>query len=388
MTSDEMFSPGLEGVIATDTKLSFLDVEHERIVVRGYDLIELARRVHYTDVAFLLIHGALPGPGKQSMFANALGDGAALPDGMRELLRSLPPGTHPMDTLRTGISALAGSEDPDRLDDTGHGANVTKGVRIVAAAPTIVAEGYRAAHDMPSAEPEHDLSHPARFLRMIPGAATDDDAVAIFDRVLTCYAEHELANSTLAARVVASSLGDIYGALTGATAALKGPLHGGANEEAARMFAAIHEHAGDPADAAEGYVVARLEAGERVMGFGHRVYMHRADPRAVLLHDDLLALAERRADAEAYVAAYERAVEVMQREKGLYPNADLPIGLILYLLDIPIELFTPIFLCARAAGLVAHVIEQHDHNRIYRPRVLYEGPFDLHPRDDFRPAPL
>ena len=135
-------------------------------------------------------------------------------------------------------------------------------------------------------------------------------------------------------------------------------------------------------------MLERLGAGERVMGFGHRVYMHRADPRAELLLEDLLALAARRPDAEAYVAAYERAVEVMQREKGLYPNADLPIGLILYLLDIPIELFTPIFLCARAAGLVAHVIEQHDHNRIYRPRVLYEGPFDLHPPDDFVPSPL
>jgi citrate synthase len=116
--------------------------------------------------------------------------------------------------------------------------------------------------------------------------------------------------------------------------------------------------------------------------------MHRADPRAVLLHDDLLALAARRPDAGPYVAAYERAVEVMHREKGLFPNADLPIGLILYLLDIPIELFTPIFLCARTAGLVAHVIEQHDHNRIYRPRVLYEGPFDLHPPEGYLPSPL
>ena len=384
----ESYSPGLEGVIATDTQISFLDVDHERIVVRGYDLIELAQRVHYADVAFLLIHGALPGPGKQAMFANALGDGAVLPDGMRDLLLRLPPQTHPMDALRTGLSALAGSEDPAHLDDTSHGANVTKGVRILAAAPTIVAESYRAARRLPPAEPEHDLSVPARLLRMIPGAATDLEAVATLDRVLTCYAEHELANSTLAARVVASSLGDIYGAVTAATAALKGPLHGGANEEAARMFAAIHEHEGDPAEAAEAFVLERLAAGERVMGFGHRVYMHRADPRAELLLEDLLALAARRPDAEAYVAAYERAVEVMQREKGLYPNADLPIGLILYLLDIPIELFTPIFLCARTAGLIAHVIEQHDHNRIYRPRVLYEGPFDLHPPDDFVPSPL
>ena len=169
----ESFSPGLEGVIATDTEISFLDVDHERIVVRGYDLIELAQRVHYADVAFLLIHGALPGPGKQAMFANALGDGAVLPDGMRDLLLRLPPQTHPKDALRTGLSVLAGSEDAARLEDTSHGANVTKGVRILAAAPTIVAESYRAARRLPAAEPEHDLSVPARLLRMIPGAARD-----------------------------------------------------------------------------------------------------------------------------------------------------------------------------------------------------------------------
>ena len=384
----EAFSPGLEGVIATDTEISYLDGEREQIVVRGYDLIELARRAHFADVAFLLVHGALPGRGKQAMFANALGDGAVLPAGMQELFASLPKGTHPMDMLRTGISVLAGSEERATLDDASHGANVTKGVRILAAAPTIVANGYRALHGLPPVEPEHDASYPARFLAMIPGAATDAEAVRTFDRVLTCYSEHELANSTLAARVVASSLGDIYGAVVAATASLKGPLHGGANEEAARMFAAIHEHGGGGGDAAEAYVTGRLAGKERVMGFGHRVYMHRADPRAVLLREDLDQLAARRPDGPAYLAAYDRAVEVMLREKRLHPNTDLPIGLILYLLDVPIELFTPIFLCARTSGLVAHVIEQHDHNRIYRPRVLYEGPFDLHPPEDFVPSPL
>ena len=160
---------------------------------------------------------------------------------------------------------------------------------------------------------------------------------------------------------------------------------------AARMFAAIHEHEGDPAEAAEAFVLERLAAGERVMGFGHRVYMHRADPRAELLLEDLLSLAARRPDAGAYVAAYERAVEVMRREKGLYPNADLPIGLILYLLDIPIELFTPIFLCARAAGLVAEreLVEGADYDVAAElPDRVYEGPFDLHPPDDFVPSPL
>jgi citrate synthase len=388
MSGSPPFSPGLEGVIATDTQISVLDEEREQIVVRGYDLIELARRAHYADVAFLLIHGALPGPGKQAMFANALGDGAVLPGQIQDVLTALPPGTHPMDALRTGLSALAGTEERAVLEDPSHDANVTKGVRILAAAPTIAVNAYRALEGLAPAGPEHDLSYPARFLAMIPGAATDPEAVQIFDRVLTCYAEHELANSTLAARVVASSLGDIYGAVVAATASLKGPLHGGANEEAARMFAAIAAHEGGGAAAAEDYVLARLADHEKVMGFGHRVYMHRADPRAVLLREDLDGLAERRPDGAAYLAAYDRAVEVMQREKGLYPNTDLPIGLLLFLLGIPIELFTPIFLCARTAGLVAHVIEQHDHNRIYRPRVLYEGPFDLHPPEGFVPAPL
>jgi citrate synthase len=199
--------------------------------------------------------------------------------------------------------------------------------------------------------------------------------------VLICYSEHELANSTLTARVAASTLTDIYGAVVAATAALKGPLHGGANEAAARMFADIAERGGSAT--AEAYVSEKLAAGDRIMGFGHRVYMHRPDPRALLLKADLDAMAARDAEAADLVRSYEICAATMEREKGLYPNADLPIGLIMYVLGIPIELYTPIFLCARLAGLVAHVIEQHDHNRLFRPRVLYEGPRDLSPPDGY-----
>ena len=174
--TDPAFSPGLEGVIATDTELSFLDVEHERIVVRGYDLIELAQRVHYADVAFLLIHGALPGS-RQAVHVRerARRRRGAAPTGMLELL-AVAAGADPSDGRAAHGHLRAGRarRTRERLEDTGHGANVSKGVRILAAAPTIVADAYRAAHDLPPAEPEHDLSYPARFLAMIPGAAHDE----------------------------------------------------------------------------------------------------------------------------------------------------------------------------------------------------------------------
>jgi citrate synthase len=280
-------------VIPTETQISFCDVDRDRIVVRGYDLIELAHRAHFADVAFLLIHGSLPGPGKRSMFANALGDGATLPQGVRDVIGALPTSTHPLDALRIGISILATSEEPDRLEDTGHGANVTKGVRILSAAPTIVATAYRATHDLPPSAPEHDLSYPARFLRMIPGAAADGEAVTVFDRVLTCHAEDAPSDLTLAARAVASAGGDIHGAV-----------------------AAAMQRTGD-----------------------------------------------------VFVAAPE-TVQILR------------------LLDIPRELFVPILLCARTAGLVAHVIEQHDGSHIPATRLRYEGPSGLHLSDDFLPAPL
>ena len=380
----DVYRPGLEDVIATDTTVSFLDLEREQIVIRGYDLIELARRVRYPDVAHLLIHGDLPDPGQQQRFCASLARNARPPEGVHSILRALPPGTVAMDALRTGLSALAGYEEPAVLDDTSHEANVEKATRILAKAPAVAANAYRALHGLPPADPEPERGFAGSFLAMIPGEPADESGVEVFDRVLTCYSEHELANSTLTARVVASTLADIYGATVAATASLKGPLHGGANEAAARMFAEIAEQGGS--SRAEDYVMDKLRAKARIMGFGHRVYMHSPDPRALLLKADLDSMAERSAEAADLVRTYEICAATMQREKGLYPNADLPIGLIMYLLDIPIDLYTPIFLCARIAGLVAHVIEQHDHNRLYRPRVLYEGPRDLSPPDGFTPS--
>lgn len=372
----EEYRPGLEGVIATDTEISFLDTEAEQIVIRGYDLIELARAVDYPEIAYLLIRGELPTPEQRLAFDEALAEEAPLPAEAVAVLGSLPGGLDAMDALRTGLSALAGSEDPAFLRDHSRSANEAKAVRLLARAPAVAVNGYRATHGEPLVEPDPALGFAARFLAMVPGARTEPEDVRVFDRILTCYSEHELANSTLTARVVASTLADMYGAIVAATAALKGPLHGGANEAAARMFVEIAERGGP--DAADAFVLEKLERKERIMGFGHRVYMGKPDPRAELLEEDLAALAERRPETEPTVRTYRIVADAMQREKGLYPNTDYPIGLILHLLDVPIDLFTPIFLCARIAGLAAHVIEQHENNRLYRPRVLYTGPRDLH----------
>jgi citrate synthase len=368
--SDEVH-PGLEDVVAAETEISFLDADHEQIVVRGYDLIELARSSTYADVAHLLLFDHLPSDEERAAFARQLGDHAHLPEGVADILRRLPSDTVAMDALRSGLSILAGFENAEVLADHSREANLAKAVRILAKAPTLAANAYRALRGQPFVQPNPGLSFAANLLQMIYGRPADAEIIAVFDRILICYAEHELANSTFAARIVASTFADIYGAIVAATAALKGPLHGGANEAAARMFAEIASRGG-PATA-EPYLLERLAAKDRIMGFGHRVYMHRPDPRADLLKADLDAIAARDPDAAAMVQTYEIVVAVMEREKGLHPNADLPIGLILSLLGVPIDLFTPIFLCARNAGLLAHVIEQHEHNRLYRPRVLYTG---------------
>lgn len=378
------YSPGLEDVTVAETTISFLDTEHERIVVRGYDLIELARTARFPDVAHLLFRGHLPSAEEQAVFCATLGDQMGLPDGIVDILRRLPRETAPVDALRTGISLLAGFEDPHLLADTSPEANERKAIRLLARAPTLTAGAYRAGRGQPVVEPNPGLGFAGNFLWMIYGRPPQPEVVETFDRILTCYSEHEMAASTFAARVTASTLADLYASVVAGAAAIKGPLHGGANEAAARMFADIRMQGGP--SVAETHVLERLQRKERVMGFGHRVYLRRADPRAVLLKEDLDAFAARDPDAVPLVRTYEIVVATMAREKDLHPNADLPIGLLLHLMGIPVELFTPIFLCARVAGISAHVMEQHAANRLYRPRVRYEGPVGLEVPTGFTPS--
>lgn len=371
MTEQTVYKPGLEGVIASETEVSFLDVANSEIVIRGYDLIELAEKKRFLDVAVLLLNGALPDENERDNFASALKKEYRLPAGFYDLFSHLPKETHPMDALRTGISALGGF-DPD-IDDRSKEGNLAKARRLLARVPNIVANSYHILQGKKPIEPDEELEFSANFLYMITGKKPSVEEANFFDQSLTVYSEHEMPNSTFTARVIASTNSDIYGAYTGACASLKGHLHGGANEAVMMMLL--------EAETKEGFrklLMEKLANKERIMGFGHRVYMKKMDPRAQLMKKALAQLAENKGRMDLYEMC-ELGEEVMKEEKGLYPNLDYYAAPVYYLLDIPIALYTPIFFAARTVGLGAHVIEQHLNNRLFRPRVLYKGPRNLHP---------
>lgn len=375
MTMDEKaYRPGLEGVIATETAISYLDVEGEEIVVRGYDLIELAQKKTYLDVVGLLLNGKLPSSAEYEQLENELKAAYALPSAVFEVLKQLPKTTHAMDMLRTGISALAGFDE--QLEDRSEAANRRKVLRLLAKIPAIVANTPRIKEGKAPIQPRNDLPFAANFLYMITGKEPTESEVHAFDQSLIVYSEHEMPNSTFAARVIASTQADLYGALTGSVASLKGTLHGGANEAVMYMLLDAKTK-----DNIEPLILDKLAKKERIMGFGHRVYMRKMDPRAQLMKEALKQLVDERGRAEEKELYDMCAIgeAVMHREKGLYPNLDYYAAPVYYLLGIPIELYTPIFFAARTAGIGAHVIEQHANNRLFRPRVHYTGPRGLHP---------
>ena len=371
------YSPGLEGIISNITTLSYLDVDRKEILIRGYDLIQLADKLSYTDVAHLLVYGEIPNKDEANTFCNSLRNKSSLPDEVYQTFKLMPKGTMVMDALRSGISFLAGYEDADTLMDNSHEANLEKGVNLLAQVPAIAVNSYRALNGLDFVKPDPDLNYAENFLFMIRGEKPDKQSLDVFDKILTCYIEHEMAASTFTSRVIGSSLSDIYGAMVGAVASLKGPLHGGANEAAINMLLDILNNGG--AANAENYLMQKLESRERIMGFGHRVYMREYDPRALFLRDYIPLLIGRRSDGPELHEIYKIVEAVMLRERGFYPNAHYPIALLFYLLDVPLDLDTPIFFSSRVAGLIGHVMEQHEDNRLFRPRVQYDGPRGLKP---------
>ncbi|MFS1512056.1 citrate synthase [Chengkuizengella sp. SCS-71B] len=371
MQTEKQYIPGLEGVIASETNISYLDVENEEIVIRGYDLIELAKNLKYVDIISLLLDGYLPENEQQKKLEQQLQKEYELPENILSILKLLPSKTHSMDALRTGISALAGYEED--LEDRSQTSTRDKAIRLLAKVPNIVANSYHAKVKQPFIEPRQDLSYSANFLYMITGKTPSESEIEAFDQLLMVYSEHEMPNSTFAARVITSTQADIYGALTGAVASLKGTLHGGANEAVMKMLLEA-----ETKDKIEPLILEKLANKERIMGFGHRVYMRKMDPRALLMKEALLKLVEEKGNKELYDMCVI-GEEVMKREKGLYPNLDYYAAPVYYLLDIPIDLYTPIFLSSRIVGISAHVDEQNQNNRLFRPRVKYLGPRNLHP---------
>ena len=292
----------------------------------------------------------------------------SLPSIFFDIFAKIPSSAHPMDTLRTAVSILA-LDDPDVATNT-HEANLEKAIRLTARISTLIAAAHRISSGKTPIAPDLSLSHAENFLYMLNGWRPDSFAAKVFDATLIIYAEHGYNASTFSARVTASTLSDMYSAVVSAIGTLKGPLHGGANEEAMAMMLEI----GDPARA-EQWVLDTLAQKKRIMGFGHRVYK-KGDSRVPVLNRLGQALSERVGEMKWYEIAtiVER---VMMREKGLYPNVDFPAAYVYYLLGIPIPLYTPIFALSRIAGWSAHVIEQLDDNRLIRPSCHYTGPIDL-----------
>jgi 2-methylcitrate synthase len=368
LIDEKTYSPGLEGVFAGESALCQVDEGESGLRYRGYAIEDLANRAGFEEVAYLLLFGTLPTRTELDRFNEQIVGESVLPDPVQALLRDVPPGAHPMDILRTGVSVL-GMTDPDAADHS-HEANLRKAIRLLAQIPLVIASAYRRAYGKPMVWPEPELTVADNLLWLLTDRHGDETSKAmgqLLNVSLILYAEHEFNASTFAARVTASTMTDLHSAIIAAIGTLKGPLHGGANEAVAAMFCEI----GSP-DQAERWVRDALATKRRVMGFGHRV-LKKGDSRSQIIQRHAEALSRMCGDTRWYEMA-TTIDRIMQEEKGLFPNLDFYTAVAYLLMDIPRDLYTPVFVCSRIAGWCAHVIEQQDHNRLIRPRALYTGP--------------
>lgn len=368
LKSQRPYSPGLEGIVAGISQISEIDPKTEHLTYRGYDIHDLVEHSTYEETAYLLLMGSLPNRGDLKQFEGELVSQREIPsellDTFRILARRRP---SPMDVLKASVSVL-GMCDPDAADHT-HQVNIRKAVRLIAQVPTLIASSYRIMHGEDAVKPEPGFSHAKNFLYMLSGREPDAYSVHVFDRCLILYAEHGFNASTFSARVTASTLSDLHSAVTSAAATLKGPLHGGANEEAMKMLLEI-----DAPERARAWINEALANKKRIMGFGHREYKL-GDPRAKILKPLMRELGKRLGQTK-WAQISEILEETIIKSKGLHPNVDFPSGVVFYLLGLPIETFTPIFAMARIAGWTAQIIEQLDNNRLIRPECEYDGERD------------
>jgi citrate synthase len=367
MTSDksiasENYSPGLEGVIAGETSISTVETG---LTYRGYAIEDLAEHSSYEEVAYLILYGELPTASQSADFRKRLGAAAVVPKEIIEALRHVPASAPSMDVLRSAVSLLGHWEQD--VTSASHDVNVRKAERLLAQVPVVVAarQRLRTGQDPIAADPS--LTLPANLLWMLRGQKPSEKQVHAMDVSLILYAEHEFNASTFSARCVVSTLSDLHSGITAGIGALKGPLHGGANEAAMSVLEEVGK-----ADRAEAWVRQALAEKRRIMGFGHRVYKH-GDPRAVYLKKLTAAVAAETGhdDMERMADIIENAVRT---EKKLPPNVDWPCARLYHYLGLPVDLYTPLFVVARVVGWSAHIIEQLDNNRLMRPRGLYRGP--------------
>ena len=357
---------GLEGIVATNSSICWIDGDAGVLAYRGIDIHELAQKSTFEETTCLLWHGKLPNKAELADFSKKLTAARKLPPQIIDLLKSFPKQATPMEVLRTSVSALSFYDPDEKAVD--HDSNVRKSFDLTAQIAMLVAAFDRIRKGKPVVEPDTSLSHAGNFLWMLTGEKPSATATRTFDVALILHADHELNASTFAARVIAATLSDIHSAITGAIGALKGPLHGGANEAVMRMLYAIDKQGADPVV----YVRQMLAQKKKISGFGHRVY-HTEDPRATHLRKMSEDLSRDSGNPKWFEMS--RKIELfINAEKKLNANVDFYSASTYTTLGIDLDLFTPIFAVSRIAGWAAHVIEQLDDNRLIRPRAEYVGP--------------
>ncbi|MFJ2770597.1 bifunctional 2-methylcitrate synthase/citrate synthase [Streptomyces sp. NPDC087300] len=358
---------GLAGVVVDTTEISTVIEETNSLTYRGYPVQELAAHRSFEEVAHLLWHGELPDERSLAEFRARERALRPLDRSTNEFVARLPETCHPMDVLRTAVSFL-GAEDPTE-DDGSRGAGLTKSLTLLARLPVVVAADQRRRRGLAPIPPDPSLGYAENFFHMCFGRVPDPEVVRCFEISLILYAEHSFNASTFTARVVTSTLSDLYSAVTAAIGALKGPLHGGANEAVMHMLDEI----GDPAGA-EAWLDEALASKRKIMGFGHRVYRH-GDSRVPIMQEATDRLVARAADpGTARLAALHTALrEAMLRRKDIHPNLDYPAGLAYHLMGFDTPAFTPIFVMSRITGWSAHITEQLGRNALIRPLGAYTG---------------
>lgn len=354
---------GLRGITAGETALCTVGQAGTGLTYRGYDIHDLAEKAAFEEVAYLLLYGHLPTAKELSAYRERLKGLRALPKALCEVLERIPADAHPMDVMRTGCSMLGNLETEADFSEQDWHID-----RMLAAFPGIITYWYRYSHDGVRIDTDSDEdSTGGHFLHLLHGKTPDPMHVNVMQASLILYAEHEFNASTFTARTCASTLSDVHSCITGAIGTLRGPLHGGANEAAMAMI----EDWQSP-DEAERELLGMLERKEKVMGFGHAIY-RKADPRNAIIKAWSRELAEQVGDTRLYPVS-ERVEAVMEREKGLFCNADFFHASAYHFMGIPTPLFTPIFVISRLTGWAAHVKEQRANNRIIRPSADYTGP--------------
>ena len=364
--STAVASKGLEGIVAANSGICWIDGEAGVLAYRGIDIHELAEKSNFEETTYLLWHGKLPTASELEAFKKKLSDARQVHPEILKLLKEFPKTATPMEVLRTAVSALSFYDKDEKAVD--HDSNVRKSFDLTSQIAILVAAFDRIRKGKPVVEADKSLSHAGNFLWMLNGEKPSETATRAFDVALILHADHELNASTFAARVIAATLSDVHSAITGAIGALKGPLHGGANEAVMHMLFAIEKEGADPVE----YVKNMLAQKKKVSGFGHRVY-HTEDPRATHLRkmsEDL----GRSANNTKWFDMSQKIEQYIKTEKKLNANVDFYSASTYTTLGIDLDLFTPIFAVSRISGWAAHVIEQLDDNRLIRPRADYIGP--------------